>query len=136
MSAEYPPIVIDGSNFTEESSESSQLLGLESDMGQVTIRPSLVSLYLIYNNELIHQGDYKSEQIRLVWGEKNEFAMAVGGSSMTVDSSAIRESGTGSTRIVQRGAKRVTQIYVPTQQEPLLYERDFHNFLIIIQRRS
>jgi hypothetical protein len=138
MSTEYPPIVIDGSNFCDEPSPggTTMMMSMKSSSNPVTIKPSLVSLYLILNNELIHQGDYKSEQIRLVWGDKKEQAMAVGGESMTVDSSCIREVGSGSTRIVQRGARRVKEIHVPTQQEPLLYERDFHNFLIIIQRRA
>ncbi len=131
MSAEYPPIIIDGTNFCEEPDAPSF-----STAEALTIQPSLVSLYLIYDNQLIHQGDYKSEQIKLVWGDSPEQAMVVGGSTMTVDSSCVRQLGSGSTTMVGRGAKRVREIHVPTQQEPLLYQRDFHNFLIIVQRRG
>lgn len=142
MSSEYPPIIIDGSNLFENPDQPMESFGLAAapvataPAPKVTIRPSLVSLYLIYDNQLIHQGDYKSEQIRLVWGEQPEQAMAVGGSSMTVDASSLRESGTGSTRIVQRGARQVKQIHVPNESEPLMLGRDFHNFLIIMQRRG
>ena len=141
MSAEYPPIIIDGSNLVDNPDPAAESFGLVAASPavateKVTIKPTLVSLYLIYDNQLIHQGDYKTEQIRLVWGTNPGQAMAVGGTSMTLDASSLRESGTGSTRVVQRGAKQVKEIHVPTQQEPLMLGRDFHNFLIIVQQRG
>jgi len=141
MSSEYPPIIIDGSNLLESPDQGTESFGFSAISAvapeeKITIRPSLVSLYLIYDNQLIHQGDYKTEQIRLVWGESPEQAMVVGGTTMTLDAGSLRESGTGSTRVVQRGAKRVDAIYVPNHIEPLAYGRDYHNFLIIVQRRG
>ncbi|MBC7924843.1 MAG: hypothetical protein H7039_04230 [Bryobacteraceae bacterium] len=146
MSSEFPPIIIDGTCLTNDNEPNltagygaiiarSQDFGKADANGVFHIRPSLVSLYLIRDGQLLHQGDYKSEQIELIWGSGPDEQMAVGGESMTLHGAPVEQRGTGLARIGYEGAQSVQSIRIPDRKEPLELGKDFQNFIVILQRR-
>jgi hypothetical protein len=149
MSSEFPPVIIDSSGFDDINFNESQQFGMmmirsdefgsaDSD-APVTIEPSLVSLYLIFDNRLIHKGDYTSEQVELIYGANPERTMAVGhGASLSLGGSSDLEPvpDARNRRAFRGKSRQVHTIRVPDSPRPLELGRDFHNFILIVRRTA
>lgn len=150
MSSEYPPVIIDSSGVLDEGtnvlSQGPGSLMIRSgefggaDLKQlVSTEPSVVTLYLIRNTQLIFKGEFTSDRLELIYddGKAGERTMAVGGGPMSFGSGSEFESipDDSGGRAFGRSSARVHTIRVPKEPD-LQAGRDYDNFILIVRRKA
>jgi len=143
MGAEFPPVILDGSNCIPTAGDSFDApvqASMRADTGAAAttkLDPAAVaSLYLIRNNLLHHEGDFRLDAVELLWTE--DANPGVGRSreaSTSLSSASIIDHGSGLSRVGASAKEKVRSIRLKGRQELLRYGQDFHNFLLILQPR-
>jgi hypothetical protein len=144
MSSDFPPVIIDSLRASDETlfEQYGGMFIRSADFGggsaeTATIRASITSVYLIKDNQVIHQGDYESDAVQLIYGNRNDQTMAAGRdepipgveSGLDAGAAAVQDS-------VTQPSRRVTKIGVPDRAEPLVFGHDFHNFMLILRQKT
>jgi len=142
MGAEFPPIIIDGSGCMPNSDDerASSSFSMRASTGAVAatkLDPTAVaSLFLIRNNRLHHEGDFRLEDVELVCGDDTTVASRTNEACLRLSNATVHDQGSGLCQIGGSAAQAVKAIRVKGRQEGLRYGQDFHNFLLIMKPRA